>query len=276
MGWYHSPEMPRFFGVCLFFNNSLQEGHVMGNNKRDRQAMRKVSPTAVCILGVLEAYEQGEFVALPELCIALQTEPTFVAFSCLSGDGLVQELDLNLGAFFKKRAIEITRRFFTELRANSCRDFPLVVFLDDCEPCRVWQWNVFQDDMTAWCRMMLEDARDWIPAEWSVRLWSEIESELSFSYEQALFEVRGDSHALLLYRLAEYMRRFPNKKLVGDVNEAIRRRVAQYALQGAVLEKVFPHAILLQTEAPWSVKDLLYDTMRQTPLPIVHLYPERR
>ncbi len=214
-------------------------------------------------------------VSVLELCSALSTQPLLVAFSCLSGDGTTQELKSDLGVMFQERRKKATVKLLSELRSVGYSG-QLMVILDDCEPSRVWQWSTPQEEITAWCEMLVEDVKPSLPEGWGFKLWSELEWNSGLSYELILGEMEKPTHALLLHQQLEYMREFPNKKLVSDMRAAALRRLVEYALQGVLLERKYPQAILVQSETPWSVKDPLYSSLRKRPLPIIHPYPERR
>ncbi len=247
----------------------------MKHNKNDKRAIKTLSPISERIFKVLKDYEKGDFVGVSELCNALDKGALLVAFSCLSGDGVNQEIGHDIGIMFKKRRIKATTKLLSDLE-NAGYSGGLVVILDDCEPSRVWQWSMPQEEVTFWCEMLIEDIKEIIPKDWELKLWSEFEQESEIEYEEVLSEMRKPYHKLLVYQQIEYMRNFPNKKLVGEIREASLRRITQYALQGVVLEEICPQAILVQSETPWSVKDPLYNPLRSSFLPIIHPYDERR
>jgi len=250
----------------------------MKYEKQDRHAINGLSREARASFEILEAFEKGEFLGLPELCSALAAGTmTLVAFSCISGSAEGQEIDQDMGTLFKKRREKEMEVLLSALEATGQKRH-LLVILDDCEPRRVWQWNISQDEVTNWCRMVIEDAESQgrVPSGWEIKLWSDVEKSCAVAYDCILEQIRTPPFALLVHQHVEHMKRFPNKKLAGDVREAAVRRVAQYALQGIVLEEFIPSAILLQSETPWSVKDPLYGALRTKPLPIVHPYPEER
>ncbi len=247
----------------------------MKYDTRDRQAIGGLLPSGENTFRILEKYEQGTFLAVPQLCTALGTNPIFVAFSCLTGSGRTKELHEDPGVIFRGGKIKTTSRILDDLK-NTGHAVPLCVILDDCEPRRVWQWDTPQEEITAWCEMIIEDVKNDISSDWDVIPWSRIERGLPLAYDDILGRVSVPRHALLLHQQLDHMKRFPNKKLIGDMRDAAQRRIAEYALQGKALEEAFPHAILLQTETPWRVKDPLYALLRNDPLPIIHPYPEER
>lgn len=196
----------------------------------------------------------------------MSKESNLIAFSCLSGEGKKEAIDISLGSLFTLSNI---RKMIAKLEGK-----PLFVILDDCEPVRVWQWIKSQTEVTEWCRLIIDDKKGEIPTGWEVILWSDIELRASVTFDQVLDDISLPQHALARHHLEKYMREFPNKKLIGKVGEAARRRLAQYALQGVVLEQLYPNATLLQTEKPAKVKDPLYQPLRQKPLPIIHPFSE--
>ena len=250
----------------------------MKYEKQDRHAINGLSPRARGVFEAFEALEKGEILGLPELCSSLSSgTATVVAFSCISGSAEGYEIGQDMGALFGKKKKKETEAFLGAL-ATADQGQRFLAILDDCEPRRVWQWGISQEEVTDWCRMVIEDAENQnkIPSGWEIKLWSDIEKSCAMAYDRVLDEVCSPRFALIVHQHLEHMKRFPNKKLAGDIRQAALRRVAQYALQGAVLEEYLPHAILLQSETPWSVKDPLYGVLRQKLLPIVHPYSEDR
>lgn len=249
----------------------------MKYDKHDRQAISGLSSVGSRMFNILADYEQGEFVAVPELCKALNAETILTVFSCLSGNGATQEVGHDLGVMFKEKRMMVTNKLFSDLKQVGYLG-QVVVILDDYEPRRVWQWSAPQEEITSWCEMLIDDIQGSLPEGWKLKLWSRFEQDSSFDYEQVLVEMRKSAYALLVHQQLEYMKKFPNKKLIGSMKEASLRRLTEYALQGAVLEKSCPSAILIQSETPWSVKDPLYSPLRKSRLPIVHPYSsnERR
>lgn len=249
----------------------------MKYDREDRRAIARLVGSPEIQFRVLEQYECGELISIPRLCKALTAGPTFVLFTCLSGDATTQALGRNFGVPFvgsKRRIIEGLEARLRKVGYTS----DLTVIVDDCEPRRVWNWSVPQQEITEWCSLILNDARERsiVPPRWRTSLWSEIESASTLDFSTIVSRIRESRHALVLHHHLTHMKKHPNKKLKGDVVEAAVRRVAGYALQGLVLERVYPHAILLQTEFPWSAKDAPYSTLRSTPLPIVHPFPDER
>lgn len=193
----------------------------------------------------------------------------FVAFSCLFGDknGLTD----NLGTLFTPKNVDALQNFLDGKH--------LLVVIDDLEPVRIWQWEIPQREITGWLQLVLQAST--IPKCWEVVLWSALESRSKkINYDEALDKIQNSKYALHIHKLYLHMQKFPNKKanLAGKkaFQEAATRRAAHYALQGVILEELFPSTILFQTETPWLVKDPLYQPLRNSPLPIVHPYEERR
>lgn len=247
----------------------------MKYDKESRRAISQLTIEANAMFAVIENFEQGEFIAFPELCSALGPCCKFIAFSCLSGSATGQKLGMDLGKLFAGRIKTALINFLEEMKHNSYRS-GLAVLLDDCEPRRVWQWSLPQAEITQWYEMVIEDNKAQIPEDWEVILWSRIEERVRVNFEQTFEKISGEEYALIRYLQLLHMRKFPNKKLLGSVQEAVLRRIAEYALQGKIIREIFPHAILIQTETPWKVKDPLFSVLREIPLPIIHPYPEER
>lgn len=255
-------------------------------SKQDRRIIRGLSPKCSKLFGIFERFEQAEFIEISGLSprfdpIQSTMSLSLLAFSCLSGDGKTQQIDENLGTLFKDRKKKRIQPLLEALRKEGFEPRFLAI-LDDCEPERVWGWDVSQEDVATSCKVLIEEARSRmeIPSDWTVKLWSEIEKENNAELHH--LELGGSLvrelilHGIPFHHLKEHMRKFPNKKLVGKVEDAASRRMIHYASQGAVLEKVFFNAILLQTETPWWVKDPLYNAVRLFRLPITHPFPEER
>ena len=245
----------------------FQIGELMSYDKHERRAINKLSKEAD-FFSKLERAENQQIVAILELCNCLENSPEFIAFSCLSGDQEKRVLGNNFGALFTDRRVKIVK----EVLGNK----PFTVFIDDTEPIRIWQWDTPQEEITGWCQLVLEDSS--IPENWDVRMWSEFEADSGWKYEEILEEIQKPEHALVVHHRLQHMKEFPNKKLrfVRDLHKAATLRVAQYVLQGIVLEKKLPSAILFQSETPWAVKDPLFQSLRKSRLPIVHPFEERR
>lgn len=240
----------------------------MGYERNERKAISNLSEQTSKFFNILKAAEKGQMVAIPELCACLKRGPEFVTFSCLSGDQEKKILGENLGTLFTDRKIKVVRQVFKE--------HYLTVIIDDTEPVRIWQWDTPQEEVTGWYQLVFEESI--VPEGWTIKLWSEIERASGVIYEKIITEIAKPEYALVVYHRLEHMKQFPNKKLkwVRDLHYAAILRVAQYALQGIILEKKFPSAILLQGETPWAVKDPLFQTLRDSPLPIIHPFEERR
>ncbi|MDP2788524.1 MAG: hypothetical protein Q8O46_00520 [bacterium] len=241
----------------------------MGYDKNERRVLNKLSEQANRLFNTLERTEKGEMLFISELCACLENVPMFIVFSCLSGNHEKRELGYDLGSLFtSRRRAGIVREVVGEHN--------FMVFVDDTEPVRIWQWDAPQEEVTSWYQLVL-DSSD-VPENWDVRMWSKFEVDSRFSYKDILTEMQKPEYALVVHHRLQHMKEFPNKKLrfVSDVREAATRRVAQYALQGIVLEKKLPSAILFQNETPWNVKDPLYQTLRRSRLPIIHPFEERR
>ncbi|HEY4522459.1 MAG TPA: hypothetical protein VJH91_02380 [Candidatus Paceibacterota bacterium] len=254
----------------------LEEGE-MPYGKSERQAIKRLAPDDLRRFEILEKCELGEIVAVAELCRALRAGPTLLAYACLAGDGVARMLEESLGFLSSDRKTRRVQQVLTDLRDLGCAT-RLVVIVDDFEPCRAWQWDVPQEQITEWCRLLVDATPREVFAGSDVEfvLCSELEQGFEPRYEEIYPKICDPKFEILVHKNLQHIRRFPNKKRVGDGRESTVRKVAQYAIQGLVLEHKFPHGILLQTETPWAVKDPLYDSLRQRPLPIAHLFPDER
>ena len=139
----------------------------MKYDKHDRQAIKQLSGTARALFEVIEREEKGEIVNIPGLCSALEEEPKFVLFSCLSGDGKRESLGQDLGVLFTTRLRGEVENFMSLLKTVGLKN-PLLVIVDDTEPVRFWKWKMDQTEVTLWCRMVVEDTE--IPASLQLKL----------------------------------------------------------------------------------------------------------
>lgn len=252
----------------------------MKYSKYDRQEIKQLHGRALNLFTILESEEKGEFSGsgVPGLCMALAGEPRLVAFSCLVGNGKSQKLSTDLGVLFTT-SLRKKAKLFMEKMKNAGYTRELLVIVDDCEPITVWGWSLTQVDVTTWYRMAIEDSDT--PSCFEVRLWSEIREGTD---RIVRWDMVKAPDSLLLHRLCKHMRQFPNKKLRCDVMIAAKMRAAHYAYQGITLSLCIPHAILLQTETPWNVKDPLYAAgvfqivsgQTQVGFPIIHPFSEER
>ncbi|TSC62773.1 MAG: hypothetical protein Athens041674_408 [Parcubacteria group bacterium Athens0416_74] len=249
----------------------------MQYGRHARHAIKHLSPIAAKHFAVLEAREKGELVAVPQMCRALTDRPTLLAFACLSGDGSTRTLDENLGFLSSRKKCKVVEDTLSALRDAECAA-SLTIIVDDFEPTRAWQWDVPQEQITDWCKLLVDAVYGDIFERLGARalFCSELERDFEPTYESVYERVRDSKYELLVHANLQHIRKFPNKKRVGDGRESTIRKVAQYAVQGLVLEKMFPNGILLQSETPWAVKDPLYDSLRLSPLPIVHLFSDER
>ena len=249
----------------------------MQYSRKARHAIKSLSPRAHARLEIVEAVEQGEIENVSGLCSALEAGPVFFAYACLAGDGRTEKLQESLGFLSSERKTKKVRDLIIEMRKTGCHS-PLIVVIDDFEPCRAWQWEKPQNEVTEWCRLLTATLPGAAFAGCDVQffLCSDLESGFVPRYEDVYPEVAGSQYEVLVHQNLRHIRRYPNKKRIGNERESTVRKVAQYAVQGLVLERIFPNGVLIQTETPWSVKDPLYDSLRQNPLPIVHLFPDER
>src|SRR3989338_5016789 len=146
------------------------------NSREERAALRSLSPRAQQALDILRTHEQDEIEITRNLAAALETTPlTFVVFACLGTIRGKEELRLDLSEtiFFRK----FRRQAENLIRAMNTAKIPanLLVILPDLEPRRTWGWQAPQEELSGLCSLLIEDAAEHLPQEWSVRRWSDIE-----------------------------------------------------------------------------------------------------
>lgn len=242
----------------------------------DRRALKSLSVLAQRALSVFQQFETLEFVAVPELCLALtQTPLQILAFSCLGTYRGKEELRLDIREtlFFKMFRKNLDRFLSACTQADVAVN--LSVILPDTEPVETWGWGRTQESLTDDCRLMAECAEG-IPAGCEVKLWSDLLAQTGFDYATAYEWVRRSGPELLIAGEAQHVatsKAFADIQLSAKPRQVAERQVAAYALQGQVLEKLFPHAIFLQSETPAARKDLMYNPLRQHPLPVIHPFP---
>jgi hypothetical protein len=223
------------------------------------------------------------------LSTALEGETlTFVLFSCLTAIKGNEEIDLD---FFRtkfffggrrelsskaKRAV----RLIEEIGKQTANPIQVIPILVDTEPRRIWGWQTEQSELTAACELMIEQTpeTDLLPKNWQPVIWSELEGRYdgSWSFGKCLALVRGPGkHQLLVGQQEQHLADIRHEYHALGVRETAIRRVAGYAFEGLILEKLFPRAILLQSEWPWREKDVLYQWLRakKNPLAIIHPFP---
>ncbi|MBS3914360.1 MAG: hypothetical protein KG003_07670 [Bacteroidetes bacterium] len=200
-----------------------------------------------------------------------------VNFSCLATVRGKQELVLDFfqTLFFAtgskaKRVIKLAQEI-------ESLDLPVKVttILVDTEPLRTWGWKVSQEEMTTACELMIEEAREsgLLPENWDSTLWSELEN--LYSGDQTFVKCLewancAGKQTIAIQEQAKHLAGFLNYEFPLGFKETGTRQVAAYALEGAILEELFPDALLLQSEWPWAEKDKLYQWFRKKPLQIVH------
>ncbi len=216
---------------------------------------------------------------------------TFTLFSCLATEREKEELvlDFSRTMFFNgggkrlsgnaKRAIRLVQ----EIEDRAGIAVSVIPILVDTEPRRTWGWQVPQEELTLACELMVEEAvaSKLLPKNWQPMLWSLIEKRYTgqMAFERSLEISRGSGKCQLLVTQQErHLRGFSEDYYFpAGIHAAAISQVAAYAFEGVVLENVFPHAILLQSEWPWSEKDSLYQWLRllekKKPLPIIHPFP---
>jgi hypothetical protein len=241
-------------------------------NKQERQTIKSMGDPAGQLFKVLQAYETQEFGGVAELCAALsQPIPLFVTFSCLGTHKGKESLRLDLSeTFLFKRFRGVATRLFDEIGKVS--PFRFLVILSDTEPTRTWGWEMPQAEVTGYCEMVIEEARDNLPEGWEVVLWSEIEGKVRvLTFEEALEWSENFAHPLLVSEEASHIvARFPDILLREGAREAAVRQVASYALEGKTLEALYPSAVFVQPEFPAHRKDKMYSPLRGIRMPIIH------
>ncbi|GEM_PF-5154395 len=255
-------------------------------DKNDRQAIKQLSDPARALFEVIESEEKGEIVDVGGLCSVLE-RPKFVIFSCLSGNGEKEELGQDLGVLFTTNLQEKAKSFSDSL-ASSGYNGQLLVIVDDSEPVKFWNWKMSQEDVTLWCRMVVEDSD--IPEGWEIKLWSDLESEyartldseaspLSYGefYASKVSQIKG---SVVFHKLFQHIKNFPNKglQLKGvSVEKTTIDKLVQYQFQQLVLRSMIANGVLIQTETPWEVKDsLFHGPLGQSFASIIHPFERRR
>lgn len=245
------------------------------STKEERRATAAFCPRARKVLEVLNRFEQDEIRLVPFLGTALEAIPlTFVVFACLGTRKGVEELKLDLfETIFLKRFRREAEKLF-RVFADDRIEATLQIILPDREPRRTWGWGVPQEELTAYCRMMAEDAASKLLKAWSVLLWSDLEQESAASYDAALAWAQTSAHPLIVREERQFFRelgeRHPDILMRGDPEAMALRQIAAYAHEGRTLETVFPNAFLLQTDTPVGRKDGMFQLLRKQALPIAH------
>ncbi|MCB9798751.1 hypothetical protein H6758_03420 [Candidatus Nomurabacteria bacterium] len=239
-------------------------------NTQDRKAVRSLSETGRELLGILESYEKIGFVNVAGLCAALDLPKiTLVTFSCLASIRGKQELQLDLlkTFFFRSRKFAAGQKLLADL--NAITPTRLIVILPDLEPKRTWGWDIEEDELTCACELMIDDAREKLPDGFDVVCWSHLETDPR-EYQRALLWALEPTQRILVHQEAEHLREYPDILFPDGVDVSARKQVAAYAHEGRQLEKLHPHAILVQSEFPPERKDKMYQPLRNRPLPIIH------
>lgn len=242
----------------------------------DRRALKSLSISAQRALSVFEQFETLEFVAVSELCLALEQTPLqLLAFSCLGTFRGKEELRLDIWEtlFFKRFRKQLSR--FLSACTEAKVSIKLSVILPDTEPVETWGWGRTQDSLTDDCRLMAECAEGLLSG-CEVLLWSDLLAQTGLGYATAYEWVRQTGPELLIVGEAQHIAQsnvFADIQLNIKPRQVAERQVAAYALQGQVLEQLFPHAIFLQSETPAARKDVMYNPLRQRPLPVIHPFP---
>ncbi len=242
----------------------------------DRRALKSLSVLAQRVLSVFQQFETLEFVAVPELCLALEQTPLqLLAFSCLGTFGGKEELRLDIWEtlFFKRFRKQLGK--FLLACAETGISIKLSVILPDTEPVETWEWRRPQESVTDDCRLIAECAEG-LPPGCEVWLWSDLLLKTGLNFASTHEWVVRSGPELIIGGEAAHVassRAFDEIKLNASPRQVAERQVAAYALQGKVLEQLFPNAIFLQSETPAARKDVMYNPLRRHPLPIIHPFP---
>jgi hypothetical protein len=239
----------------------------------DRRALKSLSSSAQRALSVFKGFETVGLVAVPELCLALEQTPLqLFAFSCLGAYRGKEELKLDIWEtlFFKRFRKQLGK--FLPACAEAGLSMKLSVVLPDTEPVETWGWERSQGSLTDDCRLIAECAEG-LPPGCEVVLWSDLLAQTRLGYATAYEWVRQTGPELLIAGEAQHIAKskaFADIQLNANPRRVAERQVAAYALQGQVLEQLFPRTIFLQSETPAARKDVMYNPLRQHPLPIIH------
>lgn len=247
------------------------------SNKEERSIRAALSQRARTALETLKGFEQDEIRLVPLLGNALEATPLiFVIFACLGTRKGVEELKFDLfETIFFKRFRREAEKLFRAFADNSI-EATLQIILPDMEPRRTWGWDTQQEELTGYCRMMAEDAITKFPKGWSTLVWSDFERqvEAEASYDEALAWAKTSAHPLIVREERQFFRelseRHPDILTRGHPETMALRQVAAYAHEGRMLERLFPDAILLQTDTPVARKDTMFQPLRKQSLPIAH------
>lgn len=245
--------------------------------KYDRRAVKALGAAARRTAEYLISRETEEIFAFEEFCRALMNSPRieFITFACLGTHRGKEEIRLELSEtnFFKKFAKRADKLLKAVRELGNTTS--LTIFLADLEPCRTWGWrSVTQEEISYYCREMVDASRHRLPVNWTVQSWSEVESQSAgVAFPEALEWARRNAHPLVVQGETEHIALFPEILLRRTVQEHALIQVASYALEGKTLEAQNPNFILLQTEFPARRKDQMYQPLRSRRLPIIHPFP---
>lgn len=217
-------------------------------------------------------------VAVENNCLIL------LIFSCLATVRNKEELVLDFfqTLFFdgghKKRLSHATTRAFQLVQEveNLGLSVKVVPILVDTEPIRTWGWTISQEEVTLACELMIEEANDsgLLPKNWQPILLSDLEAlcTSNCTFSNCLDWANGTGkHTIAIQEQERHLAKFADRyEFPLGLQKTATRQVAAYALEGAILEELFSHALLLQSEWPWAEKDKLYQWFRKKPLQIVH------
>ena len=248
--------------------------------KYDREARRAISALYGGVdakaFELIEAAEYSEIVAVPELCAAISLPTiTLVGFSCTFGDDGEREIDIGRYGFFEKKTKAKTEALLAGLKALG-KEVHLVIFIDDFEFRRVWNWFRPQEELTEECEFQIELAQEEgkIPAGSEVGLWSAVEPQARSlgcaSYEEALTWAAAPAQSRAIDEIARMRQTYPRNRDIklSELRASSGTGLAVYSLAGETLELLYPDSIFIH--AADHRRDHMLGYRRKQPLPIIH------
>ena len=245
----------------------------MAKNRIENQLRNSLGERELRLFEVFEKYEQGQMSLTAELATGLKMPSlTLMAFACLGSKRGCEEIIANINntilfSRFRKRLQRIVEDLQIIEPATT-----MIIFLPDLEPKRTWGWKKDQAEITLACMIMQEEAE--LPANWEVRLWSEVDDNCQPGYEEALARVEKYTRPQILEEETRFFRelatKHPDILTHGRPHELAQRQLTAYAHEGRALERLYPRGILLQTDVPIDRRDAMFAPLRREPLAIIH------
>ena len=248
----------------------------MGYDKEARRAISSLRGMDRKALELIEVVESVEMVAVPELCAAISSPTvTFVGFSCTFGDDGERSIDIGQHGFFEKKTRLKTEAFLAGLKSFG-KEVRFIVFIDDFEFRRVWNWSRSQTSLTEECEFQIELAQeeDKTPSGSEVRLWSTVEPEAvklgRVSYEQALHWAAAPAQSRAIDEIARMRQTYPRNRHIklSELRASSTTGLAVYSLAGETLELLWPNAIFVHSAD--HRRDHMLGYRRKRSLPIIH------